>query len=94
MHPAPSPPPQPASARATTAMVLAIVSYLLCLGFLTGIPAAILGRLELTAIDEGRSPESGRTRATIGMVGGLISTVGTCLCGGVYLTAILLELSN
>jgi hypothetical protein len=87
-------PAEPASGRATAALVLAILSYVLCLGFLTGIPAAILGRIELTAIDEGRAPEAGRTRATIGMVGGLIATVGTCLCGGVYFTMVMLELSR
>jgi hypothetical protein len=87
-------PEAPASGRATTAMVLGIVSFVLCLGFLTGIPAAVLGKMELTAIDEGRAPEAGRTRATVGMVGGLIATVASCLGCGIYIVAIALELTK
>jgi hypothetical protein len=87
-------PDAPASGRATAAMVLGIVSIVLCLGFLSGIPAAILGKLELTAIDEGRAPEAGRTRATVGMVMGLLATVASCLGCGIYITAISLELAK
>ena len=87
-------PEAPASGRATAAMVLGIVSLVLCLGFLTGIPAAVLGKLELNAIDEGRAPEAGRTRAAAGMITGLLATVASCLGCGIYVTAIALELTK
>ena len=87
-------PDAPASGRATAAMWLGIVSIALCLGFLAGIPAAVLGKMELTAIDEGKAPEAGRRRAAAGMVCGLLSTVVSCLGCGIYITAISLELAN
>jgi len=75
-------------------MALGIASWICLLGFLTGVPAAILGKLEMNAIDEGRAPESGRTRATVGMVSGLVATVATCLGCGVYITVIALALGK
>lgn len=60
--------------KATWALVLAIAAFICC-GPFTGIPAAIVGWMELSAISEGRSPVSGKTMATIGLWGGLVATV-------------------
>lgn len=89
-----SPRPDAPSGRATLALVLGILSWVCLLGFVAGVPAAILGKLEMSAIDEGRAPEAGRTRATIGMVSGLVATVGSCLGCGVYITVIALSLGK
>ena len=55
-------------------MILAIGAFLCC-GPLLGIPAAILGWLELTAIKEGKAPAKGKTMASIGLWGGIAATV-------------------
>lgn len=63
-----------ASSRATTSAILAVVG-LLCCGFITGIPAAILGWLEISAIKEGKSSPAGMTMAQIGLWLGIAGTV-------------------
>lgn len=73
------------------ALVLGIASFL-GLGPLTGIPAWILGKNELAAINRGASSASGRTMASIGMWLGIVATVLTMLAllallvlgGGLY----------
>lgn len=55
-------------------MILAIAGFLCC-GPILGIPAAILGWMELDAIKNGRAPASGKTMATIGLWGGIVATV-------------------
>lgn len=62
-----------ASQKPMIAMILAIAAFFCC-GPLLGIPAAILGWMELDAIKNGRSPEGGRTMATVGLWGGVIAT--------------------
>lgn len=82
----PPPPPPPhygpqapgASGRAIASLVLAILSFVCC-GFLAGIPAILLGRMEEAAINRGQAPEAGRTFAKIGWILGLVSTVLNCL---------------
>ena len=66
------------STNSIVALVLGIVSFL-GLGILTGIPAWIIGKKELTAIDRGSASASGRTMATIGMWLGIVATVLTIL---------------
>lgn len=66
------------STNSIVALVLGIVS-LLGPGILTGIPAWIIGKKELTAIAQGSASASGRTMATIGMWLGIIATVLTVL---------------
>ncbi|MEO7673641.1 MAG: DUF4190 domain-containing protein [Pyrinomonadaceae bacterium] len=66
--------PGGASQRAIIALVLAIVG-LLCCGPLTGVPAAIVGWLELDAIKSGKSPEAGKLLAQIGLWGGIAVTL-------------------
>src|SRR5687767_16040852 len=60
-------PPVPASASgmAVAAMILGLMSWVFG-GLFAAIPAVILGKMELNAIDEGRSPASGRSFAQIG----------------------------
>lgn len=65
----------PGANKAMISMILAIAGFLCC-GPILGIPAAILGWMELEAIKNGRSPESGRTMATVGLWGGIVATVG------------------
>lgn len=64
----------PASQRPMIAMILAIAAVLCC-GPLLGVPAAILGWMELEAIKNGRAPESGKTMAAVGLWGGIAATV-------------------
>lgn len=63
-----------ASSRATAAAGLAVAA-LFCCGFLTGIPAAIMGWLEIQAIKEGKSSPAGMTMAQVGLWLGIIGTV-------------------
>lgn len=48
---------------------------LLCCGPFTGLPAAVVAWLELTAIKEGRSSPDGRTMTLIALWVGIIATV-------------------
>lgn len=59
-----------ASGRAIISLVLAIAGLLFCCFFL-GIPGAILGWLEISAIKEGRSSPKGLVMAQIGLWGGI-----------------------
>lgn len=63
-----------ASQRAIIALVLVIVG-LLCCGPFTGIPGAIVGWLELDAINNGKSPAAGKWMAQVGLWGGIAVTV-------------------
>ena len=64
-----------AGGRAVLSLVLGVASYLLGLTFLTGIPAWILGRKELKAIEAGLAPAEGKRLAKIGMWLGILSTI-------------------
>lgn len=81
----PPPPPTPssspssgsgggASSNAIFALVLGILSYIMC-GLFAAIPAWIIGRKEINEINAGRSPEAGKTLATIGMWLGIINVI-------------------
>jgi hypothetical protein len=69
---------QKASSRAVTTLVLGILS-ITCTGFLTGIPAIILGLTELKAIKAGEAPREGESMTKVGMILGLVSTILTAL---------------
>lgn len=76
----PQNPGQPAAGTSQRAMLAAglAVAGLVCCGPFTGIPAAIVGWLETTAIKEGRAPQSGMQMAQVGLWGGIIvSILGT-----------------
>jgi hypothetical protein len=76
------PPPQQASGRAIAALVLGIVSIVMCgcmAGFIAGIPAAILGKMELNAIERGQAPAAGKGLAAAGFWIGAIVSGCSCL---------------
>jgi hypothetical protein len=85
-YPPPSPPPPPptppsstgtsagASSNAIIALVLGILSWIGC-GILAAIPAWIVGKKEINAINAGQSPDAGKTMATIGMWLGIINVI-------------------
>lgn len=74
----PGPTPPAASTRALAALICGILS-LVCMGFVTGIPAIILGSMELKAIKAGSSPTAGEGIAKVGYILGIVGTVLTCL---------------
>ena len=62
------------SQKGLFSLILAIVA-LICCGPFAGIPAAILGWMELDAIKTGRSPADNKWMAQVGLWGGIISTL-------------------
>lgn len=66
--------PSQASQKGLISLILAIVA-LICCGPFAGIPAAILGWMELDAIKAGRSPADAKWMAMVGLWGGIASTV-------------------
>lgn len=69
-----------ASSRATQSAILAVVG-LLCCGFITGIPAAIMGWLEIQAIKEGKSSSEGMMMAQVGLWLGIGGTIINAVVG-------------
>ena len=63
----------PQSQKGLYSLILAVAG-LFCCGPFTGIPAAILGWMELDAIKAGRSSADNRWMALIGLWGGIAST--------------------
>jgi hypothetical protein len=66
-------PPTPGSA--TAALVLGIVSIVMCLGLFTGIPAMIVGRNAKREIEASGGRLGGEGVATAGVITGLIGTI-------------------
>lgn len=64
----------PASTRAIVALVMGILS-ITCTGFLTGIPAIILGLMEIRAIKAGLAPHTGDQMAKVGLALGIVGTI-------------------
>lgn len=72
-----TPPVQPGaqpSQKGLFSLILAIIA-LICCGPFAGIPAAILGWMELDAIKTGRTPADNKWMAQVGLWGGIVSTV-------------------
>lgn len=69
---------QTGSTRALITLILGILS-LVCAGFLTGIPAIIIGHIELKAIQRGEAPKEGEGVAKVGFILGIVGTVLTCI---------------
>jgi hypothetical protein len=61
------------------ALILGILTFCTPLMFLSSIPAWLLGRSELTAIDAGLAPAAGRRCAFIGKRLGIIGTALSAL---------------
>lgn len=75
------------SQKGMVAMILAIVAFLCC-GPFTGIPAAILGWMELDAIKAGRTSPNSKVMAQVGLWGGIAATI---IHGGLYILWVLLS---
>ncbi|MEP6787484.1 MAG: hypothetical protein ABJB40_03575 [Acidobacteriota bacterium] len=82
-----------ASQRAIIALVLTIVAFVCC-GPFTGIPAAILGWMELDAIAKGQSPAAGKWMAQVGLWGGIGFTVLHVVIYIIYVVFTALAVSN
>ncbi len=80
---APGAKPQ-SNSKAVISLVLGILS-LLCCGFFAGIPAIIVGRSEVKAIDEGRADPTNRNLAQIGWILGLVGTILSAIGALVYI---------
>ncbi len=63
-----------ASQRATTALILALAG-LFCCGPIAGLPAIIVGWMEISAINQGQSSPNGKGLATTGIIIGIASTI-------------------
>ena len=83
----PVPPVPPNSSKATTSLVLGIVSLVAC-GLLLGIPAMIVSRQAKREIAESRGTLGGEGLATAGFVTGLIGTIWSVL-GAVVLVLLI-----
>jgi len=62
------------SQKGLISLILAILA-LICCGPFAGVPAAILGWMELDAIKTGRTPADNKWMAVVGLWGGIASTV-------------------
>lgn len=86
------PAPPVDNTKAIVSLVLGILS-MLCCGFFTGIPAIFVSRSEMKAINEGRSSESNRALAKIGLILGIIGTIlsilGALAYGAIIVLAII-----
>ncbi len=81
-----------ASGRAVAALIMGILS-ILCLGFVAGIPAIILGSMELRAIKAGAAPAAGETSARVGYILGIVGTALTCITMVIFIIMIALGIS-
>lgn len=72
-----------ASQRAIAALVLALAAFFCC-GPFTGIPAAIVGWMELGAINSGQSSPAGKWMAQVGLWVGIAASVIHSVIGVLY----------
>lgn len=79
-----------ASQKAIIALVLAIVA-LFCCGLIAGIPAAIIGWMELNAINQGQSSPAGKWMAQVGLWGGIGASILHVVIWVIYLVLMLLS---
>jgi hypothetical protein len=106
MPPPPPPPPSyggsqhnnpdKASSAAIWALVLGIASWVMC-GIISAVPAWIIGKKEMNAIDAGQSSPAGRSMAQVGMWLGIVQVIlGVLAIIGVlvYLIVVLLFVTN
>ena len=76
-------PAAPTSSKATTSLILGIVSVVMC-GLLLGIPAMIIARQAKREIRESQGRLGGEGLATAGFVTGLIGTIWSVVVGLVF----------
>lgn len=72
-----------ASPMAVVALVLGIVSWVLCGPFFS-VPGAIVAKIELGKIQRGESPAAGKTIATVGFWLSVVNVVVFCLLMCLY----------
>jgi hypothetical protein len=77
-------PAPPTSARATAAVVLGALSVMACLGFVTGIPAMIVGVSARREIRESQGRVGGDSVALGGIIAGAVGTVLSLLVVGLF----------
>lgn len=82
-----------ASGRAIAALVLGIISILMCCTPV-GIIGIVLGKMEMNAIQEGRAPRAGETLAKVGFYLGIVGTAISLLFGGLYFLGALANIAG
>jgi len=85
-------PPGP-SGKAITALILGILS-IICCGFLVGVPAIIIGKLEMNAFKRGETNKTSRDLAQIGFITGIVGTSLTCLATILWLILVAIGASG
>jgi hypothetical protein len=79
--------------KAIIALVLAVLA-LICCGPFSGIPAAIVGWMELGAITRGESPPAGKWMAQVGLWGGIAFTVIHLVIYFIYVILMMISASG
>jgi len=79
MPPGSLPGQPPTEGKATASLILGILSLLLCLGFVAGIPAIILGHMARTAIRQSMGRLKGDGMALAGLIMGYISSAASAV---------------
>jgi hypothetical protein len=82
-----------ASGRAIAALVLGIVSFVMCCTP-AGIIGIVLGKMEMNAIREGRAPRAGESVAKVGFYLGIVATAISLLVGGLYFLGALASIAG
>ena len=81
------------SGLAITALILGILSFPCLCSYICGIPAIIVGSLELSKINKGKSSYKGKWMAWFGIIaGGIFSLLGliwTVFWGGMFFLSLL-----
>ena len=80
------------SGRATATLICGILA-ITCTGLVTGIPAIILGAMELKAIKAGRSPEIGGSITKLGLILGAVGTLLSILALLAFIAIVALGVS-
>jgi|SRR5882672_5163538 len=82
-----------ASGRAIAALVLGIVSFVMCCTP-AGIIGIVLGKIEMNAIREGRAPRAGESVAKVGFYLGIVATALSLLVYGLYFLGALASIAG
>jgi hypothetical protein len=86
-QPVPPVPTSPTSGKATTSLILGVLSLFLC-GFFTGIPAIFVGLSARKEIRESNGAVSGEGIALGGIITGVLGTLWTLIAGGILVALI------
>jgi len=82
-----------ASGRAIAALVVSIVSLVMCC-WPAGIVGIVLGKMEMNAIQEGRAPQSGESMAKVGFYLGIAAVAVSLLFTALYFLGALASLAS